>query len=201
MLRRLTEYLGAKPKRAAVIVATLVVILILIVGGNLFQLLNVGRYFESPYPSETTPLSLVNNGIRWDNPIMFQGSSYNKTVFHWRDLGGHVAFESQQAQLSSGSAATVIMTVAQAADLSYWVNLSITDSTGDGAPGYGDYITFTGAPQESDTVYTVALAYLGGVRGGFVGAEYSYAIHDGKFYSWMSDTANTGMPWWYSFSQ
>jgi hypothetical protein len=197
MLRRLTEYLGAKPRRAAMIVMTLLVILILIVAGNLFQLLNVGRYFEPPYPSETTPLSLVDNGIRWDNPIMFQGASYNKTVFHWRDIGGHVAFDSQQALLSSGSAATVVMIVAQAADLSYWVNLTITDSTGDGTPGFGDYIIFTGGPQESDTVYTVALAYLGGVGGGYALSEYSYAIHDDKLYSWASDTARTRMPWWY----
>lgn len=183
------------------IVVTLVIVLILIVAGNLFQLLNVGRYFEPPYPSETTPLSLVENGVRWDNPIMFQVASYNKTVFHWGDLGGHVAFESQQAQLSSGSAATVIMTVAQAADLSYWVNLTIHDSTGDGVPGSGDYIIFTGAPHESDMVYTVALAYLGGAGGGYALAEYSYATHHGKFYSWASDTAGTRMPWWYFPSQ
>jgi len=197
MLRRLTEYLGAKPRRAGMIVMTLVVVLILIVAGNLFQLLNVGRYFEPPYPSETTPLSLVNNGIRWDNPIMFQGACYNKSVFRWGALFGPVAFESQQANLSSGSSATVITNVGQTADLSYWINLTIYDSTGDGMPGYGDYIIFTGAPQQSDTVYTVALAYLGGVGGGFAGSEYSYAIHDGKFYSWASDTLNTAPPWWY----
>ena len=197
MLRRLTEYLGAKPRRTAMIVMTLVLVLILIVAGNLFQLLNVGRYFEPPYPSETTPLSLVNNGVRWDNPIMFQGASYNKTVFRWGPLGGHVAFESQQAQLSTGSAATVVMTAAQASDMSYWYNLSITDSTGDGVPGSGDYIIFTGPPQESDTVYTVALAYLGGVHGGFAGSEYSYAIHDGKLYSWASNNLHTTPPWWY----
>ena len=209
MLRRLTEYLGAKPRRAAMIVMTLVVVLILIVAGNLFQLLNIGRYFESPYPSETTPLSLVNNGVKWEGFLVFQGSNYSKYVFYWNlgdssgAIGGHVAFESQQAQLSSGSAATVIMTVAQAADMSYWFNLSITDSIGDGVPGSGDYIIFTGPPQESDTVYTLALAYVGGVGAGFGsgGSEYSYAIHDGRFYSWMSDRVHTGTPWWYRYIQ
>jgi hypothetical protein len=201
MLKRLTEYLGDKPGRAAAIVMTLVVVLILVVAGNLFQLLNLERYFEPPYPSETTSLSLVNNGIRWDNPIMFQGASYNKSRFYWGNasgaLSGSVAYDSEQAQLSSGSSAIVTRTVAQATDLSYWVNLTIYDSTGDGVPGYGDYIIFTGAPQQSDTVYTVALVYLGGVGGGGTCSEISYAIHDGKFYSWWSDTARTAPPWWY----
>jgi len=202
VLRRLTEFLGAKPRRAAMIVMTLAMVLILIVAGNLFQLLNLGRYFEAPYPSETTSLSLVDNGIRWDNPIMFQEASYNKSEFYWKytsdwTLSGPVAVDHEQVQLSSGSSATVIRTVARAADLSYWVNLTICDSTGDGIPGDGDYIIFTGPPLQSDTVYTVALAYLGGTGGGTACSEYSYAIHDGKFYSWWSDTARTAPPWWY----
>lgn len=197
MIERLTKYVGSKPRRAAVIMLTILVVLILVFAGILIQSLNVGRLFKPPYTSETTPLSLVNNGVRWDNPIMFQGASYNKTVFRWGQLGGHVAFDSQQAQLSSGSSATVTMTAAQASDMSYSYNVSITDSTGDGVPGSGDYIIFTGPPQESDTVYTVALAYLGGVHGGFAGSEYSYAIHDGKFYSWASDNLHTTPPWWY----
>jgi hypothetical protein len=205
MLRRLTEYLGAEPRRAAMIVMTLVVILILIVAGNLFQLLNVGRYFEPSYPSETTPLSLVNNGVQWKGFVTFPGSNYSKYVFYW-DLGdgalyGPVASESQQAQLSSGTAATVIVTVGQAPDLSYWLNLSITDSTGDGIPGSGDYIRFTGPPQESDTVYTLALAFVEGAGGRSGGWEYGYAIHDGNFYSWMSDRVSTETPWWYQYSQ
>jgi len=207
MLKRLTEYLGAKPRRTAMIVMTLVLVLILVVAGNLFQLLNVGRYFEPPYPSETTPLSLVDNGVRWDNFVMFEGSNYSGWVFYWDIAGGAltgpVASESQQARLSSGSSATVIQTVAQASDLSYWLNLTIYDSTGDGMPGSGDYIIFEGAPLESDTVYTLALAYVGGVGSVFGpgGSEYSYAIHDGKLYSWMSDKVNTGTPWWYWFTQ
>jgi hypothetical protein len=199
MLRRLTEYLGAKPRRAAMIVMTLVVVLILVVAGNLLQLMDVGRYFEPPYPSEETSLSLVNNGVRWDNPIMYQGASYNKTLFHWRNLGGQVASDYEQAQLSSGSNTTVVVTAAQSADLSYWWNLSITDSTGDGMPGSGDYIIFTGEPQQSDTVYTIALVYLAGEGGGGLFSEISYAIHDGKFYSWWSDTARTSPPWWYGY--
>lgn len=204
MLRRLTEYLGAKPRRAAMIVMTLVVVLIIIVAGNLFQLLNVGRYFEPPYPSETTPLSLVDNGVKWTGFVRFQGSNYSGWVFYWGNasgaLDGHVAFEFQQVQLSSGSNTTVVTNVGQASDLSYLIYLSITDSTGDGVPGSGDCIIFKGAPQESDTVYTVALAYVG-VGAGVGGSEYSYAIHDGKFYSWMSDTARTNPPWWYWYTQ
>gem|GEM_PF-1741651 len=201
MLGRFEKYLRAKPRRAAGIVATLLVVLILVIAGNLFQLLGLGRYFEPPYLSETTSLSPVQNGVRWDNPVMYQGATYNRTLFYWGNasgaLLGHVAFESQEAELSTGSPVTVIVNVAQAADMSYWWNLTIYDSTGDGTPGAGDYIMFTGPPQQSDTVYTVALVYLG-PSGGGVTAEVSYALHHGKFYSWVSDTAHTDWPWWYS---
>lgn len=201
MLERMAEYLGAKPRRAAGIVLTLAVVSIIAVAGNISQLLNLGQYFEPPYPSESTPLSLVDDGIRWDNLLMFQPATYNNTKFYWADeshgLGGPVAFDDEQAELSAGSSVTIVRTVAQAADLSYWVNLTIFDSTGDGNPGYGDNIMFTGAPHRSDIVYTIALAYVGGPQGGFAGAEFDYAIHDGKFYSWESDMDRTTPPWWY----
>jgi hypothetical protein len=204
MLDRLSKYLGEKPRRAALIVMTLVVVLILVVAGSLFQLLNLGSYFEPPFPSESTPLSLVDDGIYWSNPIMFETATYNKTAFYWRNetigLGGTpIASDDQQANLSSGSSVTIVKTIAQAPDLSYCVNLTIYDSTGDGKPGSGDYILFTGPPHKSDIVYTIALAYVGGPLGGFAGGEFDYAIHDGKFYSWESDMDNTAPPWWYDF--
>lgn len=198
MMNRLSEYLGAKPRRAALIVMTLVVVLILVVAGSLFQLLNLGSHFEPPYPSESTPLSLVDGGIRWSNPLCFETATYDMTKFLWRcdtyGLYGPVASDYQQANLSSGSSVTVVKIIGQAADLSYIINLTIYDSTGDGRPGPGDYILFTGLPHENDVVYTIALAYVGN---GSACAEYSYAIHDGEFYSWSSDTERTYVPWWY----
>ncbi|MGB2825675.1 MAG: hypothetical protein WBC49_03455, partial [Thermoplasmata archaeon] len=164
----------------------------------LFQLLNLGGYFEPPYPSESTPLSLVDDGIRWSSPLCFGPATYNLTKFLWinetRGLYGPVASDGQQANLSSGSSITIVKTITQASDLSYWINLTIYDSTGDGKPGSGDYILLTGPPHKSDIVYTIALAY---VANGSACAEYSYAIHNGKFYSWSSDTARTFVPWWY----
>lgn len=205
MLERLTKYLGAWPRRAAMIVMTLAVALILVVSVNLFQLLDLGSHFESPYRTEETPLSLVADGIRWDNPIRFSTASYNLTRFYWQQfeagqaLSGPLANDSDQIELSSGSPVTVVKTVAWAADMSYQVNVTMHDSTGDGVPGSGDYIIFTGPPWQVDTVYTIALAYIGGPGGGFSGWEFDYAIHDGVFYSWESDMDNTSPPWWYNY--
>jgi hypothetical protein len=204
MLDGLSKYLGEKPRRAALVVMTLVVVLIIVVAGSLFQLLNLGSYSDPPYPSESTPLSMVDGGIRWSNPLMYETATYNRTAFYWRNettgLGGPlIVSDDQQADLSSGSSITIVQTIAQASDLSHWINLTIYDSTGDGKPGSGDYILFTGPPHKSDIVYTIALAYVGGPSGGFAGGEFDYAIHDGNFYSWESDMDNTAPPWWYNF--
>lgn len=186
------------------IVITLVVVLTLVVAGSLFQLLNLGSYFEPAYPSEETPLSLVDDGIRWDSPLMFAAASYNMTKFYWKcvdnqALGGTLVNDSGQAELSSRSPVTITVSPAWAADMSYRVDITIHDSAGDGVPGSGDYIIFTGPPQQSDTVYTIALAFVGGRTGGFAGAEYDYSIHGGEFYSWESDMDMTAVPWWYYY--
>ena len=199
MLKRLAEYLRAKPRKGAMIVVTLLVVLILVVAGNLFQLLNLGSYFEPPYPSEETPLSMVADGIMWDNPIQMATASWNTTKLYWMFkesyfATGLLANDSQQAELSSGTPTTITRTLGGGYDGSSWINMTIFDSTGDGSPAGGGYILFTGPPLQSDIVYTIALAFI---ADGFALSEYSYAIHDGKFYSWRSSTEDTVMPWWY----
>ena len=75
------------------------------------------------------------------------------------------------------------------------MHLNITDSTGDGFFGVGDDVIFHFTPHLDDTVYVVALHYRS--EGGYMGGwEYSYAIHDGKFYSWRSYTLDNTTPWW-----
>ncbi|MEM0342906.1 MAG: hypothetical protein QXU73_01460 [Thermoplasmata archaeon] len=202
VLKRITEYFAAKPTRAADIVVVLVVALLIVVAGNLFQLLNLGRYFgqpEQPYPSETTPLSLVNNGIRWDHPIWsFQKASYNKTKFFWRTgtegWGGPLASDLDQAILSSGSSVTVVREIGSR-PTQYSVNLTIYESSGDGMLDAGDYVIFSGPPLQNDVTQTIALAFVGGPDEGWVIWEVSYAIHDGKFYSWSSHTVGTEEFW------
>jgi len=198
-MERLTKYAESRPRRAAVIMLALLVVLTVVVAGILVQSLNVGRPFKPPYPSETTPLSLAGDDLKW-SPLFdtsFDGwSNYSDYRFHYVNWGGALAGQAGQEQLSSHSEATVLGFVGRTvgSDESYWLNMSVTDSTGDGFFGAGDNVIFMGMPHQNDTVYVVALHYSGGrVMGGW---EYSFAIHDGKFYSWASNTLDWNTPWW-----
>ena len=200
MIERLTKYVGSRPRRAAVIMLTLSVVLVLIFAGILIQSLNIGRLFKPPYTSETTPLSLTGNDLKW-SPLditlysNLSWGNYNSYRFHYgiggSGWGGTLVNQTEQNQLSSHSRATIVTPVGESVG-SYWLNLSIMDSTGDGFFGVGDQVIFEGMPHLNDTVYVVALHIIGG--GG--ASEYSFAIHDGKFYSWASNTLNSIAPWW-----
>jgi hypothetical protein len=194
MIDKLTKYVGSRPRRAAVIMLALSVVLILILAGILIQSLNVGRLFKPPYPSESTPLSLAGNDLKWSPLMNYQfGEVTNYTLyrFYYSGWGGFLSNQSEQNRLSSHSQTTIVSFVGSQG---YWLNLSITDSTGDGFFGIGDNVIFEGMPHLNDTVYVVAMHYNGEHQMG--GWEYSYAIHHGKFYSWASSTLNQNIPWW-----
>ena len=46
-----------------------------------------------------------------------------------------------------------------------------------------------------DVVYTVALAYVTDAQMAGYG-EFSYAMHDGELYSWVSHSLNWDEAWW-----
>ena len=118
-------------------------------------------------------------------------------------MGGTVVNSIEYLELLDAKNASVeswIGTTHYADGNEFSYSLVVTDSEGDGWFGSDDSIVFktesnTDRPIEPDRTYTVALAY---VEGGWVQGygEFSYAVHEGKFYSWTSYTLNWDSAWW-----
>jgi hypothetical protein len=133
------------------------------------------------------------------------GRNYSSLRFSWGrihgTLGGLVVNDSDQQELSAGVEATVESYVGGAIMDGQEVNYSlvVTDLQGNGAFDRGDQITFKvsssiGASAYEDEAYTLALVCLD-PRILHVG-EFSFAFHDGEFYSWESSVLTWDQPWW-----
>jgi len=214
MLEGLSSYLGSKPRRAMQIILCLSVALVLILVVVLVTALDMGNPFAPPYPNEDTPLSLTATGVTYtmDNTVTYYGSypNYTSLRFYWGEVGsagtgafgGRVAGDIEQQRLNTSSSATVEAFIGgEGSDTGMiWYYLVIKDVQGNGAFEDGDSITFRTnassilAPLE-DRVYTISLVFLNDGWACSLG-EFSCAIHDGKFYSWRSDTLNWSQPWW-----
>ncbi len=133
------------------------------------------------------------------------GRNYSDMCFSWGHshgtIGGLVVNESEQQELSLGFEATVVSIVGGIIvdNHEFDLSLEITDIQGNGAFDRGDRIIFKVPPSAvssvyADDVYTLALCYLG-ERFAYVG-EFSFAFHDGEFYSWESEVLSWDQPWW-----
>ena len=201
MIDRLGSYLASRPKRAAVVVLTLIVVLALVLAGLALELSHFGR---APYPSEKVPFSLVDGYAvftmdqSWiSSPGGFNLFNYTGMKVAFRiDWGGGSGTVSgpfgNQSQLSTHTRATT----SQSIFISSFVNVSleITDSTGDGSFDLNDTILFKIVPLSEDTVYTMGLLFVSDV-GNRMTMEMSFAFHDGKLYAWNSHDLNTEEPW------
>jgi hypothetical protein len=214
LFERLARSLSSQESRGANVVVALSVALMLVSIALLFQLVDFGSLLDPPYPNEETPLALVESDtVSWSIPYdeyyydhPFQGfCNYSNIAFYWRyDTGGHasglfgfLANETQQEILSSGYPTSLLM---YDPELS---GIEVVEFVGDGVFGPGDSIVFNSSslvyPNEYDCelVFTIGLMHLGipNIQGS---GEYSYAIHDGKFYSWMSHELDWTLPWYHS---
>ncbi|MEM4264818.1 MAG: hypothetical protein QW505_03450 [Thermoplasmata archaeon] len=210
MLKRLNSYVQSNPRNATRILAVLAISLILIAFVLVAQAMNISRYFGPPYPNDTdSPLSLNGNSIIWTqrttiiygNPGYGQKYSDIHLAFAYPDgvVGGKaVCNETQEQQLSAGSSATIRYTLVKIIDGNgatvFSLNISVTDVSGDGKWGIEDFIAFEPKPLMEDTTYTIGYAWVTSNASEY--AEFSFAIHDGKSYSWHSETLPTENPWW-----
>jgi hypothetical protein len=200
MINRLGSYLALRPRKAAVLVLTLIVVLVLVLAGWTLQLSHFGR---APYPSEKVPLSLVHDKVTYtqetttvmDNETPSESFPYTgmKIAFRvdWGMGGWQTATDhfGNQSQLSNNSTTTVHQVEFQGR---VNVSIDITDSTGDGSFDRGDTIVFEIVPLLEDTVHTMGLLWSNGHQ---MTMEVSFAIHDGKLYAWNSQYLNTEKPW------
>jgi len=210
MLKRLSEYLGAKPKRAAMIVMILVVVLILVVASSLFQLLNLGSYFETPYPSEDTPLTTTDMGVEWTQPLdpyppFIEGWNYTDLWVYWCDgpAAGRISLSMGQDYLDNGYPAStewLCWISGSLTHVEYEFRVNVTDAVGDGSFGEGDKIVLKAVPEQAsywqeDNIYVIAVAYVGEPCQGSLGA-YNLAFHNDEFYSWANHELSVNSPWW-----
>jgi len=195
---RLTLFLQENPRSGPRIILILSVALILVLAGMMAYALDMGQIFEPPYESEDGPLTLSAAGIDWIADFGIDGN-YSCMRYYWEtNWEGHaVSFArplanlTDQSSLSSGSPAVVENPF-----------VVITDLAGDGVFGTGDSILFKwpyGYPEE-DMVNILALVHvdmIGDSMSIIDLGEYSWVVHDGKFYSWRSHELNAQIPWWW----
>ena len=213
MIEGMGNYLSSKPRRAAMIVLVTAVALIMVLAALMVQVVQSTGVFDPPYPSDNTPLSLADNGITWtrDFIMVVQGNdgewgmNYSEYRFFWgfESTSGSegwmsgVADDTDESILSGTANATISTYLGtrtpwfDAPNLTMY--LDVTDISGDGVFGIGDHMTIRGAPRTEGLVYTVGLAWIGH---GTMNEEYSYAFHEGKFYSWVSNRLPATGPWW-----
>ncbi|MCJ7463536.1 MAG: hypothetical protein MUO81_02190 [Thermoplasmata archaeon] len=217
MLKRLTEYLGAKPRRGAMIVLTLIIVLVLAVAGLAFQWMLLDDQADEsedelddtdPYPSDVVPLTLVNNStVQYVQEFTYIGyGDYSKMRFalgvnlyvaaHSTPAGAWTAVNNfgNTSQLSVQAGATMTQSI--------WTgsqgngSIEIMDLTGDGRFDIGDTVLVMIDPMHEDTVYTIAFSSTDDNGSGHLFWERSFAIHDGEFYAWASFYLPTDTPWY-----
>jgi len=179
MLERLRSYPQSHPRRFVLVVVALDVAVLVALSCVLIVAM------KPKYRSEDTPLSLIENGVKWTD----DGRRYSVTMGYsqlqiemfngsrsvrWWDLDIPELHNGTRATHSCGTKALDGLTL----------SLDVTDVTGDGVFGQGDYfiLTTTGTDLAMETVYGVRLVYSDGVLHFF--REISFAIHEGNIYAW-----------------
>ena len=202
MIGRLDSYLTSKPGRSARFVLALAVALTLTLAGLVVKLSDFGK---APYPSQKVGFSLTKDGVMYTSPGF--GEWYNSSSEHvpmapykeaWFAFGGPGGYGSgpllTDPGLSSGSGTPSTM------EWDVWnrpnITAVLTDQTSNGVFDRNDTILFRGSMPE-DTTFFMALAFFpwGNTSGPWSGVEISFAIHDGKLYSWYSSNLPTLEPW------
>lgn len=205
MIKRFVSYVGSKPKNGAVIILTLAVAFLLVLAGLALDLSHYGR---APYPSQELGFSLINGNVLFtqDTPTQLGNfSSPNTTVpstpyegalgaFGIVEYGWSTFNFGNAPQLSAHTGAPSTMNLTSGGS-PISVNLTLTDLTSNGVFDKGDTILFKVVPLQKDTVYFVALAFFPGGGWGPWSTEMSFAIHDGKVYSWFSNNLPAQKPW------
>ena len=213
MMERLGAYLVSKPKRAVQIVLALAVALTITIAGMFVVVFDMGETSEAPpeppYPSDVTPLSLIEDGVMWTRDFNYTvaGWEMNYSLFRccWQyaipSIGertaGDLVSEEDLAELNMSMSAVVQTDFGSrtpwydAPNLT--IGFSIHEVTGDGIFSIGDFIVMDNAPRTEGIVYTWALAWIGAAT---TCQEFSYAFHDGVFYSWRSSVLPTEGVWY-----
>jgi len=137
---------------------------------------------NSPYPSEKTPLSLINNGIMWT----CEWEYHKYSTYQFLNIGiinstNYVEWHLSHPSLSNGT--KIIKEYEEKVFMNLTWFLNVTDLTGDGIFSKGDYFTLrTSQAFFPDTVYKIRITYSGPTI--YASNYASFAIHEDIFYTW-----------------
>jgi len=219
MLKRLTEYLGTKPRRAAAIVLTLTVMLVLAVAGMMLQWTLLDDQTresedvpENLYPSDLdTGLTLVNNTVVYLQNFSQVGyGNYSGMKFAFcvnsDDFPRNASYSwgSWGSVIPIGNQTQLGLSVRATAAVWTWNgypgngSMEITDVDGDGCFNIGDTASIMLVPLPEDVVFTIAF-FSESDFGGRMSWELSFAIHEGEFFAWHSSYLPWQYPWYDQF--
>jgi len=179
-MKRVRQF-AHRRQRTFIVVVLCVCILVCGLSYALYTILS-----KPEFPSEDTPLSLVPRGIKWTaenaDPVHYQyGAPW--VVFS----GGNASWDARNASplLDAGHSATVNLGTRIACNLT--LSLNLTDITGDGAFGQGDYFVVSvvnGSGFVEEVTYTLIVALVGLPGSGH--SSYDFVIDEGVLYAWNS---------------
>ena len=214
MLKRLTEYLVAKPRRTTAIVLSLVLVLVLVMAGLAIQLTLPDDEAEeledkSLYPSDDVPLTLIDNStVQYVQEFTYIGygeysvmrlalgvNHYVRATSTYAGAWTAINNFGNQSQLSVHTRATMIQSIWTGSQGN--ASIEITDLTGDGRFNIGDTVLVMIDPLVEDTVYTIAFSSTNDDGDGHLSWERSFATLDGEFYAWASNYFPTDTPWYF----
>jgi hypothetical protein len=188
MLDGLRGYACSRPKKLIALVATLIVASIVVSSFVISFALRHG------YPSEDTPLTLVENGIMWTAD--HGNDSLLCSNYTWltirisdgvRPIDGvyNVLWYLGDTPLSLGLTNYCVVSNQTLCGLT--LSLNITDVAGNGLFERGDYFLITvlnGASFAEQVTYKVSILFNNPIW--FYHRDISFAIDGGTFYSWDS---------------
>lgn len=186
---------GHPSKHGTKVIAALIVVVISMGTTILVMVLDDLGVFDSPYPSESTALDMIDGAVTWTCQLDFW--MYKNQTFDYRNLRLAWFYGTQwgmttdelanYSQLNGGTSITVTRPF-------LLLSIHVTDILGNGLFERGDFIVFDYGEEGilKDTVYTVSLADVASEWN----QEVSFAVHGSDFYSWNTEILPADYPWW-----
>lgn len=178
MKERLRKFAHRRP-RTLIVPVLCVCILVSGVSYALYALLS-----KPEFPSEHTPLSLVPKGILWTAAGLYNLPRYSSMRFSlgnatWNPLNASQLLE--RDQLASVNLGTRV-------DGNLTLSLNLTETTGDGAFGQGDFFVVSvvnGSGFAEEVIYTLTVDWmLNPSLTPFI--SYNFVIDEGSLYAWST---------------
>ena len=178
MTERFRQFAHRRPRTLTVLVLC-ACILVSGVSFALYALLS-----KPEFPSEHTPLSLVPKGIRWTAAGLYNLPRYSSMGFSL----GNATWDPLNASRSLERGQPASVNLGTRVDGNLTLSLDLTETTGDGAFGQGDFFVVSvvnGSGFAEEVTYTLTVAWmLNPSLTPFI--IYNFVIDEGSLYAWST---------------